>query len=71
MSRHPCLATILDTSRLPRVERLADAWLGPISAAVLTASGADLFAEQGLVEAALALMREPQRLRVTLVENTG
>ena len=67
----PCLATILDTSRLSRVVRLAEVWPGPISAAVLAAPGTDLFAERGLVQAALALMRKPQRLRVTLVENTG
>ena len=66
-----CLATILDTSRLSRVVRLAEVWPGPISAAVLAAPGTDLFAERGLVQAALALMRKPQRLRVTLVENTG
>ena len=71
MTEHPCLATILDTSRLARVGRLAEVWPGPISAAVITAPDTELFAEQRLVQAALASMREPQRLRVTLVENTG
>ena len=72
MTEHPCLATILDTSRLVRVGRLAEVWPGPISAAVLTAPDTELFAERRLVQAALASMvREPQRLRVTLMENTG
>ena len=72
MTEHPCLATILDTSRLVRVGRLAEVWPGPISAAVLTAPDTELFAEHRLVQAALASMvREPQRLRVTLMENTG
>ena len=72
MTEHPCLATILDTSRLVRVGRLAEVWPGPISAAVLTAPATELFSEHRLVQAALASMvREPQRLRVTLMENTG
>ena len=50
---------------------MTEVWPGPISAAVLAAPGTELFAEQALVQAALASMREPQRLRVTLVENTG
>ena len=72
MTEHPCLATILDTSRLVRVGRLAEVWPGPISAAVLTAPDTELFSEHRLVQAALASMvREPQHLRVTLMENTG
>lgn len=68
---HPCLATILDASRLPRISRLADAWPGPISAAVLASTEADLVEEEVHVRTAVAAVHERQRMRMTLVENTG
>jgi hypothetical protein len=67
---HPCLATILDISRLPSLVRLTDTWPGAVSAAVLAEAGADADGQLQAVRAALPLA-DWRRVRVSVVENVG
>ena len=71
-----CLATMLDSSRLHVLVRLANAWPGAIAAAILAARSSaneSSFSRQqsGVADALEAIRSHEHRVRLVLVENPG